>query len=50
VPPYVGQHGWIGVWFDVKPDTIDWDELGDIVADSYQLTAPKRLAVLVRQE
>lgn len=47
VPPYVGQHGWIGVWFDVQPDAIDWDELGDVVAESYQLTAPKRLAALI---
>ncbi|MEX2430667.1 MAG: MmcQ/YjbR family DNA-binding protein [Dehalococcoidia bacterium] len=42
VPPYVGQKGWIGVYLDV--DNIDWDELGDLIKDSYRLIAPKRLA------
>jgi predicted DNA-binding protein (MmcQ/YjbR family) len=41
VPPYVGHKGWIGVYLDVR---IDWDELTDIVEDSYCLVAPKRLA------
>ena len=39
-PPYVGQHGWIGAWLDV---TLDWDELGDLIEESYRRTAPKRL-------
>ena len=40
VPPYVGHHGWIGAWLDVD---LDWDELADLVDESYRLTAPKRL-------
>ena len=40
VPPYVGHRGWIGVRLDVP---IEWDELSDLVADSYRMTAPKRL-------
>lgn len=40
VPPYVGRHGWIGVRLDVA---LDWDEIADLVAESYRLTAPKRL-------
>jgi len=44
VPPYVGHNGWIGVRLDLAPD---WDEIGDLVADSYRLTAPKRLAALL---
>jgi predicted DNA-binding protein (MmcQ/YjbR family) len=40
VPPYVGQHGWIGVRLD---GPLDWDELADLVTDSYRMTAPKRL-------
>ena len=44
VPPYVGHHGWIGVRLDVE---IDWDELADIVEESYRMTAPKRLAALL---
>ena len=41
VPPYVGQHGWVGAWLDVEQD---WDELGELIAQSYRMTAPKRLA------
>jgi predicted DNA-binding protein (MmcQ/YjbR family) len=41
VPPYVGQHGWIGVWLDVD---LDWEEVADLVEESYRMTAPKRLS------
>lgn len=50
VPPYVGHRGWIGVRLDrfnvrgerdVGPD---WDELQELVRESYRMTAPKRLA------
>src|SRR5688572_1073356 len=41
VPPYVGHHGWIGMWLDVE---IDWDEVADLVEESYRMTAPKRLS------
>ena len=41
VPPYVGHKGWVGVRLDGKPD---WDEIARIVARSYRLVAPKRLA------
>lgn len=41
VPPYVGHKGWIGVYLD-GPD-VDWDELADLITDSYRLIAPKRL-------
>lgn len=41
VPPYVGQHGWIGVNLD---EVSDWGELEDLIRDSYRLTAPKKLA------
>ena len=44
VPPYVGHHGWIGVCLDVAPD---WDEVAGLVADSYRMTAPKRLVALL---
>jgi hypothetical protein len=39
-PPYVGHHGWVGTWLDVAQD---WDELADLVEESYRMTAPKRL-------
>ncbi len=46
VPPYVGHHGWVGAWLDVEQD---WGFIGDLVEDSYRLTAPKRLVRLLPQ-
>lgn len=40
VPPYVGHHGWIGIWLD---QAVDWGRVDELVDDSYRLTAPKRL-------
>jgi hypothetical protein len=40
VPPYVGQHGWVGMWLDIPTD---WDEVADLADESYRMTAPKRL-------
>src|SRR5687767_10409208 len=40
VPPYVGPSGWVGVWLDA----VDWDELRELLADAWCLTATKRLA------
>ena len=45
VPPYVGHKGWIGVRLD-RP--VDWEEIADILADSYRMTAPKRLAAALQ--
>ena len=44
VPPYVGHHGWVGVYLDVA---LDWDEIADLVDDSYRMTAPKWLSRLL---
>lgn len=46
VPPYVGRHGWIGIWLDSE---LDWDEIADLVDESYRMTAPKRLCALLDQ-
>ena len=40
-PPYVGPNGWVGVWLDV--DAVDWDELAELLRDSWQMAAPKKL-------
>ena len=40
VPPYVGHHGWIGLWLDVEQD---WGLVADLIEDSYRMSAPKRL-------
>ncbi|MDQ4081325.1 MAG: MmcQ/YjbR family DNA-binding protein [Actinomycetota bacterium] len=40
VPPYVGRKGWVGLWLDGPQ--VDWDELADLVEESYRLIAPAR--------
>ncbi len=40
VPLYVGPSGSIGVCLDRSPD---WNEVAELLRDSYRLTAPKRL-------
>jgi hypothetical protein len=40
VPPYVGPSGWVGVWLDRR---VAWKELAELLADSYRMSAPKRL-------
>ena len=40
VPPYTGHRGWIGVQLTVDQD---WDEIAELVEESYRMTAPKRL-------
>ena len=40
MPPYVGRHGWVGAFLDAD---LDWDQLADLIEDSYRITAPKRL-------
>jgi hypothetical protein len=42
-PPYVGHRGWIGLRLDADPD---WQEVAQVVAESYRCVAPK---TLVRQ-
>lgn len=44
VPPYVGHHGWVGAWLDIE---LDWDEIADLIEESYRMTAPKRLRALL---
>ena len=44
VPPYVGPSGWVGVFLD---DKVDWEEVADLMRDSWRMTAPKRLQSLL---
>src|SRR5690348_2561037 len=41
VPKYVGPKGWVGARLDVEQD---WEELAELIEESYRLIAPKRLA------
>ena len=40
VPKYVGHIGWFGV--NLQSD-LDWDELSELIEESYRLIAPKKL-------
>jgi hypothetical protein len=44
-PAYIGPRGWVGYYLDVA--TLDWDEVADLVQESYLMVAPKRLAALL---
>jgi predicted DNA-binding protein (MmcQ/YjbR family) len=41
VPHYVGNKGWVGLRLAGE---VDWGEVAELVATSYRLIAPKRLA------
>lgn len=41
VPAYWGPYGWRGL--DLAGDDVDWDEVAELVEDSYRITAPKKL-------
>lgn len=41
VPPYLGPSGWVAMRVGA-PDT-DWDRVGDRVAASWEMVAPRRL-------
>ncbi len=43
-PPYVGHRGWVGVRLDAGTD---WDQVADLVEESYRTTAPKKVAALL---
>ena len=46
LPAYIGPRGWVALRLDVGE--IDWDEVGELMKDSYRRTAPKTLAAAVR--
>ena len=46
-PPYVGSKRWIGI--ELGADT-DWEEIAELVEESYRTTAPKRLAARLDED
>lgn len=40
VPRYTGKNGWIGIRLDVEQN---WDEIAELVEESWRRTAPKKL-------
>lgn len=45
LPAYIGPRGWVALRLDLG--RIDWQEVAGLVAGSYSLVAPKKLAKLV---
>jgi predicted DNA-binding protein (MmcQ/YjbR family) len=45
IPPYLGPRGWVGLYLDLP--SVDWDEVSELVRESYVLIAPKRLGKMV---
>ncbi len=46
VPAYWGPSGWIGLDLD---DATDWDEVAELLEESFRLTAPKRAITALDQ-
>jgi hypothetical protein len=46
MPRYVGMHGWVAYRLDTPE--VDWEEVAELVKTSYYLSAPPKLAALVR--
>jgi len=42
MPAYIGPKGWLALRLDIGP--VDWNEVAELVVESYRLVAPKRLA------
>ena len=41
VPAYWGPSGWLGI--DLAADGVDWNEIAELIEDSYRTTAPRKL-------
>ena len=48
MPAYIGPRGWVALRLDVSG--LDWNEVAELVVGSYQLIAPKRLALLANSD
>jgi hypothetical protein len=48
MPAYIGPRGWVAHRLDVGG--LDWNEVAELVVGSYQLIAPKRLALLANSD
>jgi hypothetical protein len=41
LPAYIGHRGWVALRLDTGP--VDWDEVTELLTESYRRTAPKTL-------
>lgn len=44
LPKYVARHGWVNYYLDLPNRPVDWQELAELVQDSYRIQAPRRLS------
>ena len=47
LPKYVARHGWVTYYLDLPGRPVDWDEVAELVQESYIIQAPTRLARLL---
>lgn len=47
LPKYVARHGWVNYYLDLPGGLVDWQEVNELVQDSYRLQAPRTLARLI---
>ena len=47
LPKYVARHGWVTYYLDLPGRRVDWDEVAELVQESYIIQAPTRLARLL---
>ena len=45
-PGYLGTKGWVGLRLD--REAVDWEQVTHLLSTGYRLTAPKRLAALLK--
>ncbi len=45
-PGYLGTRGWVGLRLD--REEVNWEQVTRLLSNGYRLTAPKRLAALVK--
>jgi hypothetical protein len=44
IPAYIGPRGWVALRLDLP--AVDWAQVAELVAASYRLAAPRRLAAI----
>jgi hypothetical protein len=44
LPRYVARHGWVTYYLDLMKRPVDWDEVQELVTESYRIQAPRRLS------
>ena len=47
LPKYVARHGWVTYYLDLPGCPVDWDEVAELVLESYIIQAPTRSARLL---